>query len=51
MEGLHTMGRGMVPQGVSLTTLLPLPQCHAVLGTIPPTLAWVDHSPVSQHVL
>jgi len=37
------------PRG-SLTTLLSLPQCHAALGTISSTLAWVDQSPVSQHV-
>jgi hypothetical protein len=34
----------------SLTTLLFLPQCHAALGTIPSTLAWVGQSPISQHV-
>jgi len=38
------------PRG-SLMTLLSLPQCHAALSTIPSTLAWVDHSPVSQHVV
>jgi hypothetical protein len=37
------------PRG-SLTTLLSLPQCHAALGMIPSTLAWVDQSPVSQRV-
>ena len=37
------------PRG-SLMTLLSLPQCHAALCTIPSTLAWVDHSPVSQRV-
>jgi len=37
------------PRG-SLTTLLPLPQCHAALGTIPTTLAGVDQSPISQCV-
>jgi len=31
-------------------TLLFLPQCHAAFSTIPSTLAWVDQSPVSQHV-
>jgi hypothetical protein len=42
----------------SLVTLLSLPQCYAALSTIPSiyytipsTLAWVDQSPVSQHVL
>jgi len=38
------------PKGI-VTTLLTLPQCHAALGTIPSTLAWVDQSLVSQHVL
>jgi hypothetical protein len=38
------------PRG-SLTTLLYPPQCYAALGMIPSTLAWVDQSPVSQHVL
>jgi len=37
------------PRG-SFTTLLSLPQCHAAFRTIPSTLAWVDQSPVSQHV-
>jgi len=37
------------PSG-SLMTVLSLPQCHAALGTIPSTLAWVDQSPVSQCV-
>jgi len=37
------------PRG-SLKTLLSLPQCHAALGMIPSTLAWVDQSSVSQHV-
>jgi len=32
-------------------TLLSLPLCHAALGTIPSTLAWVDQSPVSQRVV
>jgi len=35
----------------SLMTLLSLPQCHAAFGTIPSTLAWVDQSAVSQHVV
>jgi len=34
------------PRGL-LTTLLSLPQCHAVLSMIPSTLASVDQSPVS----
>ena len=50
MAGLCTMGvRPGSPRG-SLTTLLSLPQCHAALGTIPSTLAWVDQSPVRQRV-
>jgi hypothetical protein len=38
------------PRGL-LATLLSLLQCHAALGMIPSTLAWVDQSPVSQHVI
>jgi len=34
----------------SFTTLLLLPQCHAVFSTIPSILACVDQSPVSQCV-
>jgi len=34
----------------SLTTLQFLPQSHAAFSKIPSTLAWVDQSPVSQHV-
>ena len=37
------------PRG-SLTTLVSLPRCHAAFSTIPSTLAWVDQSPVGQHV-
>jgi len=37
------------PRG-SFTTLQSLPQCHATFSTIPSTLAWVDQSPISQHV-
>ena len=36
------------PRG-SFTTLL-LHQCHAAFGKIPSTLAWAEHSPVSQRV-
>jgi hypothetical protein len=32
-------------------TLQSLPQCHAPFSMIPSTLAWVDQSPVSPHVL
>jgi len=38
------------PRG-SLMTLLSLPQCYAAFSTIPSTLAWVDQSPISQHVV
>jgi len=34
----------------SFTTLLLLPQSHAVFNMIPSTLAWVDHSPIRQCV-
>jgi len=34
----------------SFTTLQSLPQCHAAFSTIPSTLAWIDQSPVTQHV-
>jgi hypothetical protein len=37
------------PRGL-LTTLLSLPQCHAPLGMIPSTLAWVDQCLISQHM-
>jgi len=37
------------PRG-SLTALLPLPECHAALSTMPSTLPWVDQNPVSQSV-
>jgi len=37
------------PRG-SLTTLLSPPQFYAAFSTIPSTLAWVDQSPISQHV-
>jgi hypothetical protein len=42
-------GMAWFPKGL-LRTLLSLSQCHAALGTIPSTLAWVDQSPISQHV-
>jgi hypothetical protein len=48
-EGLHTMGWDIVPQGNNLT-LQSLPQCLAAFSTTPSTLAWVDQSPVSQHM-
>ena len=37
------------PKGIVMT-LLSLPQRHAAFGVIPSTLAWVDQSPISQHV-
>jgi hypothetical protein len=37
------------PRG-SLKTLLSLHQCHAVIGTVPSAVAFVDQSPVSQPV-
>ena len=37
------------PRGLFMT-LQSLPQCHAAFSMIPSTLAWVDQSPVSQHV-
>ena len=42
-------GAAWFPKGI-VTRLLSLPQCHAAFGTIPSTLAWVDQSPLSQHV-
>jgi len=42
-------GAAWFPKGI-VTTLLPLPQCHAAFSTTPSTLAWVDQSPVSQRV-
>jgi ABC-type branched-subunit amino acid transport system ATPase component len=50
-EDIHTMGCALVPQGDRLMTLLSVPQCLAAFDTTPSTLAWVDRSPVSQHVL
>jgi hypothetical protein len=38
------------PKGI-VTILLSLPQYHAAFSMISSTLAWVDHSPVSHHVL
>ena len=43
------LGVAWFPKGIVMT-VLSLPQCHAAFGTIPSTLAWVDQSPVSQHV-
>ena len=37
------------PRG-SFITLLSLPKCHAAFSMIHSTLAWVDQTPVSQHV-
>ena len=38
------------PRGL-LTTLLPVPQCHAALSMVPSTLPLVDQSPISQHII
>jgi len=43
------LGAAWFPTGIVMT-LQSLPQCHAAFSTIPSTLAWVDQSPVSQHV-
>jgi hypothetical protein len=43
-------GAAWFPKGI-VTTLLSLPPCHVAFGTMPSTLAWVDQSPISQHVL
>jgi len=43
-------GAAWLPKGI-FTTLPSLPQCLAAFSTIPSTLAWVDQSPVSQHVI
>jgi len=49
-RSLHTMEVWPgSPKGLLMTLLL-LRQCHAAFSTIPSTLAWVDHSPVSQCV-
>ena len=39
-------GAVWLPRGW-MTTLLPLPQCHAALTTIPTTLAWIDQNPLA----
>ena len=51
-DGRHTYNgvQPGSPRG-SLTTLLPLSQCHAAFSMMSSTLAWVDQSPISQHVL
>jgi len=50
MKGLHTVGWAWFPKGI-VTTLPSLPQCLlAAFSIIPCTLAWVDQSPISQHV-
>ena len=38
------------PRGQKAYIQWGLPQCHAAFSTIPSTLAWVDQSPVIQHV-
>jgi len=42
-------GAAWFPQGI-VRTLLSVLQRRSAFGTIPSTLAWVDQSPVSQHV-
>ena len=42
-------GVAWLPKGI-ITTLLSVPHCHAACSTILSSLAWVDQSPVSQHV-
>jgi hypothetical protein len=42
-------GAALFPKAI-VRTLLSRTQCHAAFGTIPSTLAWVDQSPVGQHV-
>jgi len=42
--------RPVSPRGSLMTLLLP-PQCHAAFRTIHSTLAWVDQSPIHQHVV
>ena len=37
------------PRGLFMTVLL-LPNFHVAFSIIPSTLAWIDQSPVSQHV-
>jgi hypothetical protein len=50
-EGLTYIGVWPGSPWGSFTTLLSLPQCHAAFSMIPSTLAWVDQSSVSQHLL
>ena len=45
----YNVVRPGTPRG-SFSTLLLLPQCHALFSTIPSTLPWVDQNPVSQQV-
>jgi hypothetical protein len=50
VEGIHTNNWVLsgAPRG-SFATLLSPCQCHAAFGTMPHTLASVDHSPVLRH--
>jgi hypothetical protein len=43
-------GAAWFPKGIVNNTANST-QCHAALGMIPSTLAWVDQSPVSQRVV
>jgi hypothetical protein len=47
----NRMGCSLVPQGSNLWHCCWLPHCHAAMGTVPSTVAWVDQSPVSQRVM
>jgi len=42
-------GAAWFPNGI-VCDMQSLPQCHAAFSRIPSTLAWVDQTPVSQHV-
>jgi hypothetical protein len=44
-------GAAWFHKGMFNDTAITTPQCHAAFSTIPSTVAWVDQSPVSQHVL
>jgi hypothetical protein len=47
LVGLHAVECSLIPQEDQLLLL----QCRAAFGMIPPTLAWIDQNPISQHVL
>ena len=50
-EGLHTVGCGPAPKGDSQRHSNQYPSAMQPSARLPSTLAWVDRSPVSQHVL